>query len=38
MLISYNWLKELVDFSYSPEELGEILTDQGMTVDGLERA
>jgi len=37
MLISYNWLKELVDFSYSPEELGRILTDQGMTVDGMER-
>ncbi len=37
MLISYNWLKELVDFSYSPDDLGKILTNQGMTVDGLER-
>ena len=37
MLISYNWLKELVDFSYSPDELSMILTDQGMTVDGIER-
>ena len=38
MLISYNWLKELVDFPYSPEELSKILTAQGMTVDSLEQS
>jgi len=38
MLISYNWLKELTNFPYSPEELSEILTAQGMTVDSLEQS
>ena len=38
MLISYNWLKELVDFPCSPEELSKILTAQGMTVDSLEQS
>ena len=38
MLISYNWLKELINFSYSPEELSIILTDQGMTVDSLDQS
>ena len=38
MLISYNWLKELVDFPYSPDELSKILTAQGMTVDSLEQS
>ena len=38
MLISYNWLKELINFSYSPEELSIILTAQGMTVDSLEKS
>ncbi len=38
MLISYNWLKELVDFPYLPEELSKILTAQGMTVDSLEQS
>ncbi len=37
MLVSYNWLKELVDFPYSPEELADVLTRQGMTVDSLDR-
>ena len=37
MVVSYNWLKELVDFPYSPEELSGILTGQGMTVDGLQK-
>ena len=38
MLISYNWLKELINFPYSPEELSKILTAQGMTVDSLEQS
>ena len=38
MLISYNWLKELINFPYSPEELSKILTAQGMTVDSLDQS
>jgi phenylalanyl-tRNA synthetase beta chain len=37
MLVSYTWLKELVAFEHTPDELAELLTRQGMTVDGLER-
>ncbi len=37
MRISYTWLKELVDVPYSPQELAEILTRQGMAVDALEK-
>jgi phenylalanyl-tRNA synthetase beta chain len=36
MLVSYNWLKELVEFPYSPDELSVVLTSQGMTVDALQ--
>ncbi|SIS51294.1 phenylalanine--tRNA ligase subunit beta [Salimicrobium flavidum] len=36
MLISLNWLKELVDISgYSTEELAEIITKTGIEVDGV---
>ena len=37
MYISYEWLKEIIDFPYTPEELSKIFTAQGMTVDGLEK-
>lgn len=37
MLISQNWLKELVDFSCSPEELERILTMLGLEVEKIER-
>ncbi|MBM3456823.1 MAG: phenylalanine--tRNA ligase subunit beta, partial [Bacteroidetes bacterium] len=37
MKISYNWLKEFVDFSYSPEELAEILTNTGLEVENTEK-
>lgn len=37
MLVSYNWLKELVEFPYSPDELSAVLTAQGMTVDALQK-
>lgn len=35
MNISYNWLKEYVDFSLSPMEISEVLTSVGLEVDDL---
>lgn len=35
MLISQNWLKELVDFSCSPQELADILTMLGIEVEAI---
>jgi phenylalanyl-tRNA synthetase beta chain len=37
MRISYNWLKNYIDFDIKPQELSEILTDCGLEVEGLER-
>ena len=37
MKISYNWLKQYLDFDLSPEELSELLTDCGLEVEGLEK-
>ncbi len=36
MLVSYNWLKEYVDFDLSPQELADGLTMSGSEVDGVE--
>ncbi len=36
MIVSYNWLKEFVDFNLSPEELGHRLTMAGLEVDAME--
>jgi len=36
MNISYNWLKDYLDFDYSAEELGKILTQIGLEVDSIE--
>jgi phenylalanyl-tRNA synthetase beta chain len=36
MKISYNWLKTYADFTESPEQLGVILTDCGLEVEGIE--
>ncbi len=36
MKISYNWLKEYIDFDLSPAELGSILTNIGLEVEGME--
>ncbi len=33
MLVSYLWLKELTEFSYSPEELASVLTNLGLEAD-----
>lgn len=37
MHISYNWLKQYIDFDWSPEELAEKLTGTGLEVEGLEK-
>ncbi len=36
MIVTYNWLKEFVDFDYSPQELCDRLTMVGLEVDALE--
>src|SRR5580704_13228186 len=35
MKISYNWLKEYVDFNLSPKDLGEVLTGVGLEVEDI---
>ncbi|MDD2277947.1 MAG: phenylalanine--tRNA ligase subunit beta [Bacteroidales bacterium] len=37
MKISYNWLKHYLNFSQTPEELSEILTNIGLEVEALEK-
>lgn len=37
MKISYNWLKEYIDFKEAPEQLGDILTQTGLEVEGIEK-
>ena len=37
MKISYNWLKQYLDFDLSPDALSELLTDCGLEVEGLEK-
>ena len=37
MNVTYNWLKEFVDFDASPEELAEMLTMLGLEVDSMEK-
>jgi len=36
MNISYNWLKEYVDFDLTPQEICDVLTSVGLEVDALE--
>lgn len=36
MKISYNWLKDYINLSQSPAELGDILTNIGLEVEGIE--
>ena len=35
MNISYNWLKDLIDFDLSPDELAKVLTRVGLAVEGV---
>lgn len=37
MKISYNWLQDYLEFEESPEELGAILTEIGLEVEGMEK-
>ncbi|MEM7297259.1 MAG: phenylalanine--tRNA ligase subunit beta [Bacteroidota bacterium] len=37
MKISYNWLKEYIDFKEDPETISEILTQTGLEVEGIEK-
>src|SRR5690242_13129158 len=37
MKVSYNWLKEFVDFDLSPDQLADLLTMLGLEVEGVER-
>lgn len=37
MKVSYNWLKQYVDTDLSPEEMGKILTDTGLEVEGISK-
>lgn len=36
MKVTYNWLKEFVDFDLPPEELADLLTMLGLEVEGVE--
>jgi phenylalanyl-tRNA synthetase beta chain len=36
MTISYNWLKEYIDITESPEEIGKVLTSTGLEVEKVE--
>lgn len=36
MKVTYSWLKSLVDFDYSPDELVEVLTMLGLEVDSID--
>jgi phenylalanyl-tRNA synthetase beta chain len=38
MIISYNWLKDLVDTNHAPQELKEKLTSVGLAVEGVHEA
>jgi len=37
MKISLNWLKNYISLEYSPEKLGELLTEIGLEVLGIEK-
>ncbi len=36
MKISYNWLKQFINISWNAEKVGELLTDLGLEVEGIE--
>jgi len=36
MKISYNWLKQFVKTDWTPEQTGELLTDLGLEIEGIE--
>lgn len=36
MKISYNWLKQFIQLDWAPEKTGELLTDLGLEIEGIE--
>jgi phenylalanyl-tRNA synthetase beta chain len=36
MKISYKWLKELIEITETPEEIGQLLTATGLEVESIE--
>ena len=36
MRISYNWLRQFIELDWSAEKVGELLTDLGLEVEGIE--
>ncbi|TVZ51038.1 phenylalanine--tRNA ligase subunit beta [Dokdonia sp. Hel_I_53] len=36
MKISYNWLKQFIDIDWSAEKTGELLTDLGLEIEGIQ--
>lgn len=38
MKVTYNWLKECVDFDLNPEQLSDLLTMLGLEVEGMEKS
>jgi phenylalanyl-tRNA synthetase beta chain len=37
MEVSYNWLKDYLNFPYTPQELDAVLTDTGLEVESIEK-
>ncbi len=36
MQVSLNWLKEYIDINLDPKQVGEVLTDIGLEVEGMQ--
>ncbi|PTM08109.1 MAG: phenylalanine--tRNA ligase subunit beta, partial [Bacteroidetes bacterium] len=36
MKISYNWLKQFINIDWNAEKTGELLTDLGLEIEGIE--
>ena len=36
MRISFNWLKDFIDITQTPQEIAALLTDCGLEVEGIE--
>ena len=37
MKISYNWLKQFIQIDWESQKTGELLTDLGLEVEGIEK-
>ena len=36
MKISYNWIKQFINLDWEPNKVGELLTDLGLEIEGIE--